>query len=452
MFDPYTFYLHDEITLMQNNFTHTYQQSVLVKYKKRHSRLRNAIREGSFSRYSSAKKRQLFQCLARYERQLRHWGIASGVALLLPVLPLQAQTPLPVGAEFRVNTHTTNSQNLPATAMDSDGDFVVTWYSNGQDGYGYGIYAQRYDPAGLSQGPEFRVNTYTTGLQREPAVAMDSDGDFVIAWHSNVQDGNSLGIYAQRYDNAGLPLGVEFQVNTYTTGSQSNPAIASNSYGDFVVTWSSDGQDGNSGGIFARRYDNTGLPLDPEFQVNTYTTGLQSVPAIVMDSDGDFVVTWFSSGQDGSDGGIYAQRYDNAGTPQGTEFRVNSYTTGFQGLPAIGMDSNGNFVIAWASDDGNSDGVFARLYDNAGTPQGTEFLVNTYTNSQQRNNAVAMDSDGDFVVTWRSSGQDGSVSGIYAQRYDNAVCRWVLSISSIAVLLIIRGTPPLLWTATAISW
>src|SRR5688572_31061815 len=37
------------------------------------------------------------------------------------------------------NTHTASVQGRPAAAMDSDGDFVLTWTSNGQDGGADGI-------------------------------------------------------------------------------------------------------------------------------------------------------------------------------------------------------------------------------------------------------------------------------------------------------------------------
>src|SRR5687767_9530204 len=37
----------------------------------------------------------------------------------------------PIGSQFQVNTYTTNWQNLPAVAMDGDGDFVVAWNSYG---------------------------------------------------------------------------------------------------------------------------------------------------------------------------------------------------------------------------------------------------------------------------------------------------------------------------------
>ncbi len=91
-------------------------------------------------------------------------------------------------AEYRVNTYTTNDQISPAVAMDSDGDFVIVWQSREQDGDHFGIFAQRYSKDGTPAGNEFQVNTYTTNQQARPAVAMDADGDFVVVWHSEGQD------------------------------------------------------------------------------------------------------------------------------------------------------------------------------------------------------------------------------------------------------------------------
>ena len=70
--------------------------------------------------------------------------------------------------------------------MDTDGDFVVAWDSDEQEGAGYGagVYAQRYDGDGTPAGDEFHVNTYTTEEQERPSVAMDASGDFVVAWRS----------------------------------------------------------------------------------------------------------------------------------------------------------------------------------------------------------------------------------------------------------------------------
>jgi hypothetical protein len=303
--------------------------------------------------------------------------------------------------------------------MDGAGNFVVVWQSLDQDGNGYGIFGQRYDVAGTPLGGEFRVNTYTTDQQRIPAVAADAQGNFVVVWSSMGQDGSDYGIFGQRYDAAGAPRGGEFQVNTYTTSYQERPAVAVDPVGHFVVVWRSNTQDGDSDGVFGQRYDAAGAPSGGEFRVNSYTLNDQRVPAVAADAAGNFVVLWQSDTQDGDAFGIFGQRYDAAGAPRGGEFQVNTYTSSDQDRPAAAMDPAGNFVVVWRShtQDGDSYGLFGRRYDVAGAPVGDEFRINTYTTGDQADPAVAMDSVGNFVVVWQSADQDGSDRGVFGQRY-----------------------------------
>jgi hypothetical protein len=325
----------------------------------------------------------------------------------------------PVGSEFQVNTYTAHSQGSPSVAMDSNGNFVIAWHTDDLDGDRDAVYTQRYDSSGNPIGSEFQVNTYTTLDQQYPSVAMDSNGNFVIAWDSDGQDGSMRGVYAQRYDSSGNPVGSEFQVNTYTTNKQAAPSVAMDSNGNFVITWYSEGQDGDGDGVYAQRYDSSGNPVGSEFQVNTYTTLDQRNTSVAMDSNGNFVIAWDSDLQDGGDDGVYAQRYDSSGNPVGSEFQVNTYTNGYQSASSVAMDSNGNFVIAWSdyrfflrSE------IFAQQYDSSGNPVGSEFQVNNYTNGYQSASSVAMDSNGNFVIAWDSSdGQDGDVYGVFMRQY-----------------------------------
>ncbi len=128
--------------------------------------------------------------------------LLPATALLLMTASLTAQ----VGDEFQVNSYTSNNQQNPSVAIDADGDFVVAWQSYTQDGSDEGIFAQRFDSLGTPQGSEFQVNSYTSNSQFRPSVAIDADGNFVVAWQSN-QDGYSYGIFAQRFDTSGTPQG-----------------------------------------------------------------------------------------------------------------------------------------------------------------------------------------------------------------------------------------------------
>lgn len=328
----------------------------------------------------------------------------------------------PIGPEFRVNSYTNSYQDTSNVAMDDVGNFIVTWTSDGQDGSGYGVYAQRYDASGAAMGAEFRVNTTTNNWQMESAVAMAS-GSFLISWSSAEQDGGGFGIYARLFNSSGEPAGAEFRVNTTTSGNQRYSSVSMDSSGNFVVSWTSTDQDGGGDGVYARLYNLAGTPLGSEFRVNTLTTGDQRYSTVAMDSDGDFVVTWKSDLQDGDGYGIYAQRYNASGTAQGGEFQVNTFTTGNQIDPTVAIDHSGNFVISWTSwfQDSSENGIYARRYNSAGIAQDSEFKVNSQTLSNQEYSAAAMDDDGDFVITWLSRGQDpGGSAGIYAQRYSAA--------------------------------
>ena len=44
-------------------------------------------------------------------------------------------------------------------------------------------------------------------------------------------------------------------------------------------------------------------------------------------NDGGFVVTWMSNGNDGSDWGVYGQRYAADGAASGNEFLINNHTS-----------------------------------------------------------------------------------------------------------------------------
>jgi len=184
-------------------------------------------------------------------------------------------------------------------------------------------------------------------------------------WTSYDQDGSGGGVYAQRYDASGNALGSEFRINTYTASDQYNPHVAMAPDGRFVVVWTSYGQDHQGAGVYGQRYDASGNPQGTEFRVNTYTTDYQWGSSIAIDTEGRFAVVWMSNGQDGSGQGVYAQRYDASGNPQGAEFHVNTYTTSDQSSPHIAMDSNARFVVAWMSDgqDGDGYGIYSKLFD-----------------------------------------------------------------------------------------
>ncbi len=368
-------------------------------------------------------------------------ALITFLLLLLATFPANAEsagTPEPVGDEFQVNTYTMGYQGFVSAAADDDGDFIMVWESDGSAGSDLSfrsIQGQHFDSTGTPVGNEFQVNTYTTSWQARPAVVADTDGDFVVVWASygsSGSDSSGYSIQAQRFDEVGMPVGDEFQVNTYTTDNQRNPAVAADADGDFVVVWQSDGSSGSDSSgysIQAQRFDSTGARDGQELQVNTYTTSWQSYPSVAADINGNFVVVWESEGSGGSDssfGSVQGQRFDTAGGPVGDEFQVNTFTPGSQRFPAVAFDAAGGFVVVWHGVSWilfSEDDILGRRFDSAGAPVGQDFLVNTYTTDIQFRPAVAADANGGFVVVWHSdgsTGSDSSLRSVQGQRFDSS--------------------------------
>jgi hypothetical protein len=347
---------------------------------------------------------------------------------VLVAVSVFAQQPAPIGSEFRVNSHVLGDQIRPRLAHQPDGGFIVVWTSDesgagGTDTNGC-VLGQRYNSGGARVGNEFQINTSTTYWQWGADVGTDSAGNFVVVWaspHLGV-DGGDFDIFGQRFLANGSAVGGEFPVNTYTTGRQEDPAIAVAPGGEFVVVWQAEKPDTDDrGGIRAGRFAADATPVGDDFPVNTFTTEHQRVPAVAIDDDGDFVVVWQGDDSGGSDTdpneptkSISGQLFANDGSVVGGEFQVNTYTTDHQYHPSVAMDSDGDFLVVWDSDgsygpDTNSSSQGQR-YAADGTPLGSEFQVNSYITGAQKYPDVTMASSGAFVVVWASTGTSGTDS------------------------------------------
>ena len=333
-----------------------------------------------------------------------------------------------VGPEFLVNSTVSGNQSLPAVTGLSGGDFVITWHDDsGADGSGVGVYGQRFDATGNPLGSEFQINTTSSSTQRDSAVAALDDGGFVVTWTDRGgADGSSYGVFGQRYDSAGVAQGSEFQVNTFTSSVQYQSHVVGLAGGGFAVVWASFGQDAASTyGVFGQRYDSAGVEQGGEFQVNTHTTSTQEAPRVAALTDGGMVVVWRSDGaQDGSGSGIFGQRFDAAGNPVGGEFRVNENTGSSQTQPDVVALDTGGFVVSWTDEsgrDGSSWGLFAQEYDALGHRVDGEFQVNTEFSSTQYQGSLAALPGGNFVAAWSaftSAGSgDGSGYGVFHQLF-----------------------------------
>ena len=332
-----------------------------------------------------------------------------------------------MGGEFQVNSFIAADQNMGKVVGLTGGGFVVVWESGpGQDVSGQGVFGQQYDAAGNAVGGEFLVNSAESFDQRAPSLAALNDGGYVVVWESDftAPDSSSLGVFGQRYDAGGNAVGGQFLVNTFTTSSQSAASVTGLDDGGYVVAWRSFGQDGDSWGIYGQRYDAAGAAVGGEFQVSTETAGAQDIPEVVALDGGGYVVVWQSAAQDGSGNGVFGQAYDAANAALGGEFQINATTAGDQGMPVVTALTGGGFVATWDSADADQSGVFARVFTF--TPSGLTTWEVPVGDLAGLTVTPPADSDEDFTLTL-------SVTSTEAANGDQATTTASLDVTVVAV-------------------
>ena len=268
----------------------------------------------------------------------------------------------PYGNEQFLNTHITAGQFEPHAAFMPNGRVMVAWADSGTDG-SCGVIGRVFNRDGIEVTGEFLINEPSDPTQIDPSVSCSRDGLFVVAY---VDAGGTTGepreILARRYDQSGNALGASFLVNSSSVGEQRDPIVAMDADGDFVVVWQDEsGTDGDGYGIYARMFDSSGAAKGAQFLVPNTTTGDQKDPHVTCDYVGNFVITWESDASGDFD--LYLRRFDRNGVALGNEMRVHSNIAGDQTHGKSCLTQGGDRLITVYYDSSGSGDVYLRLFD-----------------------------------------------------------------------------------------
>ncbi len=262
---------------------------------------------------------------------------------------------------------------------------------------------------------DFLVNDDTSGgsSQESCSIGMDSIGNFVITWMDGKNEG-SCDIYCRRYNSAGNALGDSFRVNDDAgCNMQYNPSIAVNGSGDFVISW----QDYRNGSydVYCQRYQSAGTAQGSNLKVNdTESLGWKVYPSVAIDDSGNFVIAWSDERNGNTD--IFHQRYDSLGKPIGSNIEVNdNIDASNQEFSSIAMTGSGNYVIAWQDFRSTDPGIYSQRYNSSGVAQGANFIITSGGGGQV---SISMNDTGNFVIVWEDN--RSAPTDIYCRRYDSA--------------------------------
>lgn len=346
------------------------------------------------------------------------------------------------------------------------------------------------------QGNDFSLSGALRGDQTFPSVAFGPNGGFVV-WQDNITDPSGLGISARRLTADLVPIGEVIHVNQTLGHDQQRAKVAMLNDGGAVTVYQSGRSGAQnvlarfltSGGGLAgdevvlnnpavdliNRYQTNWVlirnnrPRNQKFRIREKIKARQDFnanPAVVTLRDGSVVSAYASSRiyttntfglretlrwhdrksifitnrvrvplsirveamQD-----VYLQRLSAAGQKLGEEVRVNQFLDFNQRDVALAALDNGNFVVAWVSEQQpvrdhtapsglvlrpQSVDVYARVFNALGQPLSDEILVNT-ANLQSGSPSVAGLVNGGFTVTWtQRSAQRSSGLDIMARTFD----------------------------------
>ncbi|MFO0526470.1 MAG: cadherin domain-containing protein [Planctomycetota bacterium] len=291
-----------------------------------------------------------------------------------------------------------------AVAMHSDGSFVIVW-SHDFSG-NWGIRAARFFADGTQNGGLISVNETTVNDQRYATIDMDDAGNFVISWTSPSDSPGTADIYA-RWFGASSGSSSEFRVNSHTSGGQLNSSVSMAGDGRFAVAWEGNGAE-DSQGIYVRLYNASRTPLGSQIFVNPSATGSQENPVVSMNDSGDFVVSW------NDETSFQYQRFDASGTKVGGACTVSSTGTAKRG--DVLLNDDGTVVVTWQENNGSMWDVYWQRNAANDSILTSKTLIRVNNATDQLAPSVDGNGDGNFVITWEA-GEYTDSWGVFYQLY-----------------------------------
>ena len=296
--------------------------------------------------------------------------------------------------------------NYTLTAKYNVTDAAQRQLDGNSDGVSGDDYVERFtiSPPPLPSGG-LQYVTIPIGQGEQEVAISPFDGSYVVTW------GDNSDIYASRYSSEGSLMDEGVLVSTGASGFSINPKIMFDNLGNYTIVW--DAFNG-SNSIRGRRYAANGVARDNSdiLLVAVGGTSSMSIDA-AMDANGGFVVVWHKNLNGGGLFSIAAQRFTSDAVANGELITVSDPTLSVQSLtPKVEMDREGRFLVTWSATlNSGAKEIRAQLHNLPSEITHPEFVVGDNLGSFADTPQVAMNTKGEFVITWIGNG------GLSVQRF-----------------------------------
>lgn len=188
-------------------------------------------------------------------------------------------------------------------------------------------------------------------------------------------------------------------------GSDSRETVGATSRTRSVVVWTETSSSGTSD-VNAQLFDATGSRMGNIIPVAN-TRSDESQPAVAMDAQGNFVVSWTVSGMRQTGSNIRGSQFSADGRRLSTFDVANSRL--HEEDSSVAIDGAGEFVIAWVSGKDASRDVLAAMYTQAGRRR--QSLTVAATAQAEYGTSVARAADGRFSIAWMAESSTAGQGG-----------------------------------------
>jgi len=331
-------------------------------------------------------------------------------------------------AETGVKVADTNS-DFPQVVLDGNGGIIVVWI-NSPNSDPNSVLAQRLNSAGVIQWATngIALDAPSTKDRLDLGLISDGSGGAIAAWNYEFDLGDG-DIYAQRINNAGV---TQWGLNTAMaisdiTDNATDPQLLGDGSGGAYFVWV-DNRNGNDD-IYAQYVSAAGAINWTDLIGNQADLAIellasdQDRPQIVSDGQGGMFVGYMSLALNSINTNLYAQRVkQDKSMPWGVRRSIAATANARRSMRLV-EDGNNGFVAAWWEDrQGSETGMYAQRFNNTGVTQWNSGLFSGLPISHLNPNLLNPDtlllirSKASFVAAWVSSGM--IASDFYAQKFD----------------------------------